>query len=37
VAQKHVQKELKVDAKELDKELAQASQEMQAEGRSDTV
>jgi uncharacterized membrane protein len=37
VAQKHIQKELKVDAKELDRELAQASKEMQAEERTDTV
>ena len=37
VAQKHIQKELKVDAKELDKELSQASKEMQATERTDTV
>lgn len=37
VAQKHIQKELKVDAKELDKELAQASTEMQTAERTDTV
>ena len=37
VAQRHLQKELKVDTKELDKELAQASKEMQQQERSDTV
>ena len=37
VAEKHIQKELKVDAKELDKELAQASTEMQTAERTDTV
>ena len=37
VAQKHIQKELKVDAKELDKDLAKASQEMQTAERTDTV
>ncbi|MGY4857185.1 DUF1269 domain-containing protein [Cryobacterium sp. AP23] len=36
VAQKHIQKELKVDAKELDKELAAASKEMQTQARNDT-
>lgn len=36
VAQKHLQKELKVDAKELDKELASASKEMQTAERTDT-
>lgn len=30
VAQRHIEKELKVDAKELDKELAKASKEMQS-------
>ncbi|WEO75903.1 DUF1269 domain-containing protein [Cryobacterium sp. SO2] len=37
VAQRHIEKELKVDAKELDKELATASQEMQTAERTDTV
>jgi uncharacterized membrane protein len=37
VAQRHIQKELKVDAKELDAELAKASQEMQTAERTDTV
>jgi len=37
VAQRHIQKELKVDAKELDKELAQASKDIQTAERTDTV
>jgi uncharacterized membrane protein len=37
VAQKHIQKELKVDAKELDKELANASAEITTAERNDTV
>ncbi|ANP73051.1 DUF1269 domain-containing protein [Cryobacterium arcticum] len=36
VAQKHIQKELKVDAKELDKELDHASAELQKQARNDT-
>ncbi|PXA67892.1 DUF1269 domain-containing protein [Cryobacterium arcticum] len=36
VAQKHLQKELKMDAKQLDKELAQASKDMQNQARTDT-
>lgn len=37
VAQKHIQKELQVDTKALDKELAQAATEMQTAERTDTV
>jgi len=37
VAQKHIQKELQVDTKALDKELAQAATEMQTAERTDTM
>jgi uncharacterized membrane protein len=37
VAQKHIQKELRVDAKELDNELAKASTEINTAERTDTV